>query len=109
MLSQIDCVCISIISDRMCYSKERTKYDFENAVWYKKFKESGNRTGFAPPGNISVIKAHYKVDVLPYILTGYDVRGKSNAPIDIVVEIRKEQFTQETTIDDGLVQAFFIV
>ena len=108
MLSQIECVCISIISDGMCYSKERTKYDFENAVWYKKFKESGNRTGFAPPGNISVIKAHYKVDVLPYILTGYDVRGKSNAPIDIVVEIRKEQFTQETTIDDGLVQAFLL-
>lgn len=108
MLSQIDCVCISIISDGVCYSKERTEYDFENAAWYKEFKESGKRTGFAPPGNIAVIKAHYKVDVLPYILTGFDVTGKSSEPIDIVVEIRKEQFTQETTIDDGLVQAFLL-
>ncbi len=47
---------------------------------------------------------------MPYILrTGYDVRGKSNAPIDIVVEIRKEQFTQETTIGPMcLVQAFLL-
>ena len=108
MLSQIDCVCISILGDSMCYSKERTSYDFENAVWYQKFKESGSRTGFAPPGNIAVIKARYKVDVLPYILTCYDATGKSSEPVDIVVEIRKEQFAQETTIDDGLVQAFLL-
>ena len=36
MLSQIDCVCISILGDGMCYSKERTSYDFEK--WYQKFK-----------------------------------------------------------------------
>ena len=46
--------------------------------------------------------------MLPYILTCYDATGKSSEPVDIVVEIRKEQFAQETTIDDGLVQAFLL-